>query len=65
MAPAESFRTKAEALDAALAEVRRALIEKVSVCVRLVGGHGRVNVTEFRGKRKLVKRFRWTSGEVA
>ena len=44
--PAESYPTKAEALDAALAEVRRAVLAKVNVCVRLIGGKGRINVTE-------------------
>jgi hypothetical protein len=65
MPPAESFPSKLEAVDAAIAEVRRALLAKVFVCVRLVGGRGRVNVTEFIRDRKVVKRFRWTSGEAA
>jgi hypothetical protein len=65
MSPAESFPTKAKAVDAALAEVKRAVLAKVNVCVRLVGGRGRVNVTEFVRGRKVVKRYRWTSGEAA
>jgi hypothetical protein len=64
MAPAETFPTKARAIDAALAEVRRCVLAKVFVCVHVVGGRGRINVTEVLRDRKIVKRYRWTSGEV-
>lgn len=65
MAHAESFRTKAEAVSAALSEAKAALLSRVVVCLTLVGGRGRINVTEIRGSKKTVKRYRWTSGEVA
>jgi hypothetical protein len=65
MSPAETHATKAEAIEAALKEVRRALLERVYVCVQLFGGRGRVNVTEIRGSKKIVKRYRWSSGEAA
>jgi hypothetical protein len=59
------FATRDEALSAALAEVRRAVLARLNVCVRLVGGRGRINVTEIRGPKKIIKRYRWTSGEAA
>lgn len=65
MAPAEVHPTKDAALSAALEEVRRCVLAKVNVCVRLVGGQGRINVTEELRGRKIVKRFRWKSGEAA
>jgi len=67
MAVAESFSfpTKAAALDAALVEVRAVALSKVRACLELVGGRGYFRVTESRGRRKVVKRYRWTSGEAA
>lgn len=65
MAPVEQYRTRADAIEAALAEMKRCMLARIFVCARVVGGTGRINVTEIVGKKKLVKRFRWTSGETA
>lgn len=48
-----------------MAETKRAVFARVRTCIEIVGGKGRFNVTEYKRERKVVKRYRWKSGEVA
>lgn len=65
MGPTEFFATKEAAWEAVMAETKRAVFARVRTCIEIVGGKGRFNVTEYKRERKVVKRYRWKSGEVA
>jgi hypothetical protein len=65
MASAETFASKAAACDAALSEIRVIALKKARACLEMVGGRGYFRVTEYLRSRKIVKRYRWTSGEAA